>query len=101
VSLLSDLARVIFPKMTVKIKNRYVWLWYAASVILVCGGAIVASYTYPGVFDWIYQVISALASRKHNPLDVSYFAESLVISKACLGPVWWSLTRRAAQSGTR
>lgn len=47
---------------------------------------ILAARRFPGGFDWAYTVISALASRKHNPDGHYWFAGALALSMAFLWP---------------
>ncbi|UCB54611.1 MAG: hypothetical protein JSW45_11830 [Thiotrichales bacterium] len=49
-------------------------------------GAIVAARHYPGGFDWLYTVASALASEKHNPAGSTWFAGSLLLAMVLLWP---------------
>ncbi|MGK2855884.1 MAG: hypothetical protein ACSLFQ_01625 [Thermoanaerobaculia bacterium] len=62
-------------------------LCYAGSVALVVFGAVLAASRYPEGFDWTRHVISALASRKHNPEGSVWFAGGLALSLALLLPV--------------
>jgi hypothetical protein len=49
-------------------------------------GTILASRYYPGGFDWLYTVVSALASKKHNPIGSFWLAGALSISMLLLWP---------------
>lgn len=74
------------------------WTCYGLSVsILVISWAIALS-LYPGAFDWQYTVVSALASRKHNPEGGPWFAGGLGLALALLWPfvtsVWGARKRR-------
>lgn len=60
---------------------------YVCSVVTVLGGALIAGQSYPGGFDWTRDVISALASRKHNPEGSVWFAGALGLGLALLLPV--------------
>lgn len=53
---------------------------------------------YPGGFDWVYTVISALASKKHNPLGCFWFAGALSIAMVLLWPYVTSLQTRFSTS---
>lgn len=59
---------------------------YSLSVATVLVGWFLASRRFPGGFDWVYTVMSALASRKHNPQGAAYFAAGLAVSLALLWP---------------
>jgi len=52
----------------------------------------------PEPFDWTHTVISALASRKHNPQGSFWFAGALVLALALLWPVTEAV--RAARGGS-
>jgi hypothetical protein len=70
--------------------------WYAlATALLVVGGKCAAA-RFPGSFDWEYTVISALASRKHNPAGAAWFAGAIAGAMLCLWPVVTQLTRGGA-----
>lgn len=77
------------------------------SVVAVVTGLLLAARTFPGGFDWVYTVMSALASRKHNPGGARWFAGGLALSMALLWPaVSWVAwreggTTRAARFGVR
>jgi hypothetical protein len=60
---------------------------YAAAVGVMAAGTLLAARRYPQGFDWVYTVISALASRKHNPEGGHYFAAALSLAMLCLWPV--------------
>lgn len=59
---------------------------YVFSVVAVVCGAGLAACHFPAGFDWTRQVISALASRKHNPGGSVWFAGALCLSLALLLP---------------
>lgn len=66
---------------------RTAWICYGLSVTTIVVGVLLAARSYPGSFDWTYTVISALASRKHNPDGSFWFAGALGIALALLWPV--------------
>src|SRR6187551_3084413 len=70
--------------------------WYAAATGIFGVGIWGAAARYPGAFDWAYTVISALASRKHNPDGAAWFAGAIAAAMACLWPVVVQLTRDGA-----
>ncbi|TDI41912.1 MAG: hypothetical protein E2P02_14105 [Acidobacteria bacterium] len=57
-----------------------------AAVTIVVAVALAAR-RFPGGFDWVYTVMSTLASRRHNPDGAVFFAAGLVLSLALLWPV--------------
>ncbi|WP_442890186.1 hypothetical protein [Congregicoccus parvus] len=62
-------------------------LFFAISVSTITVAAVLAAARFPGGFDWVYTVMSALASRKHNPDGGVWFAAGLALSQALLWPV--------------
>jgi hypothetical protein len=70
---------------------------YALATVILGVGMALAAARYPGgSFDWAYTVISALASRKHNPDGAAWFAGAIAAAMACLWPVVVELTRNGA-----
>lgn len=67
--------------------QRAVWTCYGLSVVTIVTGVLLAAQRYPGSFDWTHQVISALASRKHNPGGSLWFAGALGLGLALIWPV--------------
>jgi hypothetical protein len=61
-------------------------------------GVVLATRTLPEPFDWTHTVISALASRKHNPGGSFFFAGALALALA----LHWPITNavRAARGGS-
>ena len=72
--------------------KRALW-WYFASALALAGGFFFATRHYPGGFDWVYTVISALASQKHNPEGSAWFAAGFGLSMALLWPYVSSLKK--------
>lgn len=68
--------------------------WYVASLLTMSVGVILAARHYPGGFDWVYTVASALASRKHNPDGSSWFAGALSLAMILLWPYVSALNDR-------
>ena len=64
----------------------------------MCLGSILAVRYYPGEFDWLYTVASALASQKHNPLGSVWFAGSLSLSMVLLWPYVTALKKGLSPS---
>ena len=57
-----------------------------------------AATNYPGGFDWVYTVVSALASQKHNPVGSFWLAGALSMAMALLWPYVAALKTRLASS---
>lgn len=53
---------------------------------MFCSGLLLAARYYPGKFDWVYTVASALASQKHNPSGYIWFAGALSLAMLLLWP---------------
>jgi hypothetical protein len=73
---------------------------YLLATAVLGAGILSAAARYPGSFDWTYTVISALASRKHNPDGAAWFAGAIAVAMASLWPVVNALVRDGF-SGTR
>lgn len=58
----------------------------ATSIALLVVGGTLAAARFPGGFDWAYTVMSALASRKHNPDGAAFFSVGLALSLVALWP---------------
>ena len=66
-------------------RQRAFW-WYLASIAVFAASCYLAAQRYPGGFDWLYTVASALASQKHNPDGSTWFAGGLGLSMLMLWP---------------
>jgi hypothetical protein len=62
-------------------------LCYLVATLVLAAGVGLAAARFPGSFDWTYTVISALASRKHNPDGAAWFAGAVACAMPCLWPV--------------
>lgn len=62
-------------------------LCYAVALAALAAGTALAVQKFPEPFDWAYTVMSALASRKHNPEGGWWFAGALGIAAVFLWPV--------------
>lgn len=80
-------------------QQRTAWICYGLSVATIVTGGLIAAHRYPGSFDWTRQVISALASQKHNPDGSLWFASALGLGLALIWPA--SSALREMVSGTR
>ena len=65
------------PPVPMKQTYRRAAGFYLLASAILSVGIPCAAVRYPGSFDWMYTVISALASRKHNPEGAAYFAAAL------------------------
>jgi hypothetical protein len=74
---------------------------YATAITILVVGGVAAAGMFPGGFDWTYRVISALASRKHNPDGAMWFAGALAVGMALLWPVATYLGQPLGRSGDR
>lgn len=57
---------------------------YGFATVIVIFGTWMAAQRYPGGFDWMYTVVSGLASLKHNPEGARWFSVSLGIAMVIL-----------------
>ena len=64
--------------------NRKALSLYLVSLLIFFSGTFIAGTYYPGGFDWVYTVASALASEKHNPTGSKWFAGALSIAVVLL-----------------
>jgi hypothetical protein len=72
--------------------------WYLLSLLVMCFGTIIAARVYPGGFDWVYTVVSALASQKHNPVGSFWLAGALSIAMVLLWPYVSALSKGLSSS---
>ncbi len=68
------------------------WKVAAWAFALACAvfwfGVLMAAQRFPDApFDWMYRVVSELASRKHNPQGGEWFSSALGLSMLALWPV--------------
>jgi len=82
------------------LQNR-AWWWYLAALLVLCVGIMVAAWNYPGGYDWLYTVATALASRKKNPAGSVWVASALSLSMVMLWPCVSALKQRLRVSATR
>ena len=66
--------------------NRKALALFLTSLLVFVLGTFAAGKHYPGGFDWVYTVASALASQKHNPTGSNWFAGALCLSMVLLWP---------------
>jgi hypothetical protein len=70
------------------VSRRTALLAFASALTAFVLGVALAAARYPDQpYDWVYVVISELASRKHNPAGGSWFAFALGLSMLALWPV--------------
>jgi hypothetical protein len=75
--------------------------WYGAAVYAVTTGVAVAMARYPGGFDWMYTVISRLASRNHNPDGGAWLSGGLLVGMLLLWPAASGLREPGGPPGLR
>ena len=69
-------------------ERRNAALAFAAALVTFAAGVALSAGQYPEQpYDWVYVVMSELASRKHNPGGGGWFAIALGISMLALWPV--------------
>ncbi len=68
---------------------------FAAALAVVVGGVAMAVRGYPGDFDWIYTVLSHLASTRRNPDGGRWLSGAFVVAVVLL----WPAVTRLGQSG--
>ena len=64
------------------------------SVVL---GVVLAAHHFPGGFDWVYTVISRLASHRRNPDGAIWLAGSVLVAVCLLWPVVGHLERKLSR----
>ncbi|TVP44873.1 MAG: hypothetical protein EA350_10710 [Gemmatimonadales bacterium] len=69
-------------------------LYVAAALSIVVGVGVAAS-RFPGGYDWVYTVVSHLASTTRNPEGARWLAGSLLLAVGFL----WPVTRHLAGPG--
>jgi hypothetical protein len=61
---------------------------FALAVVTFWFGVVMAAHYFPTQpYDWMYRVVSELASRKHNPVGGHWFSIALGLSMLALWPV--------------
>jgi hypothetical protein len=73
----------------------------AGAAAASAAGVSVAVGHYSGEFDWMYTVISRLASRNHNPTGGFWLAVALLVAAGLLWPVAGFLGRQGGGHGLR
>lgn len=68
-------------------RGRCSWVCYGLSIATIALGLALAIRHRSEPFDWTHTVISALASRKHNPEGSFWFAGALALALALQWPV--------------
>jgi hypothetical protein len=72
--------------------------WFTLSLLVFAAGIGLAARNYPGGYDWLYTVISNLASHKHNPAGAVWFSSALGLSMVLLWPCTAALTKALSPS---
>jgi hypothetical protein len=63
-------------------------LAFAIGLLVFWTGVVIAAQRFPDPpYDWMYRVVSELASRKHNPRGGEWFSSALGLSMLALWPV--------------
>jgi len=68
--------------------------WYLAALLVMAAGIAAAAWQYPGGYDWVYTVATALASRKKNPAGHLWASAGLFLSMMLLWPSISALRRQ-------
>jgi hypothetical protein len=68
--------------------------WYLASIFVLVLGTGLSANRYPGGFDWIYNVASALGSRQDNPDGFAWYAGALGLSMLLMWPYVSAVERK-------
>lgn len=83
-------------------ERRIAALAFAAALATFAAGVAISALKYPEQpYDWSYVVMSALASRKHNPEGARWFSVALGLSMLLLWPVVTYLRDAAAAGAGR
>ena len=77
-----------------EIRRRGAILLFAAASSMVALGVVLAAQRFPGGFDWVYTVISRLASHRRNPEGAAWLAGSVLVAVGLLWPVVGHLERK-------
>jgi hypothetical protein len=85
--------RYVRTLLQLQVSWRGALICYALATLVMVLGTLAAAQEYPGAYDWAYTVISALASRKHNPEGAGWFAGAITIAMLLLWPVMPHLVR--------
>ena len=84
--------------MSEETSKKRAFSWYLLSLFVMCFGTVIAAAYYPGGFDWVYTVVSALASKKHNPTGSFWLAGALSFAMVLLWPYVSALQSRLSSS---
>jgi hypothetical protein len=70
-----------------RVRRKTALVAFALAFALFAAGIAVSAWKYPErPYDWVYVVMSALASRKHNPEGGRWFSVALALSMLALWP---------------
>ncbi len=78
-------------KIFMAYKLNQCFYWYLAALFTMTIGFLYAAHQFPGGFDWVYTVASALMSQKHNLSGSFWFSASMSLTMLLL---WLYLTQR-------
>lgn len=82
------------------VRNRAVRC-YLAALLVFSAGIAAAVWHYPGGYDWVYTVATALASEQRNPEGRAWMAGALCLSMVLLWPCVGALEQRLRPSANR
>lgn len=74
---------------------------YGLAILAVVLGVVASARSFPGGFDWVYTVVSRLASPRRNPAGGMWVSGGLLSAVVLLWPVVDYLDRTAARGSTR
>ena len=72
--------------------------WYLGALLVFGAGIAAAVWRYPGHYDWIYTVATALVSDKRNPGGQAWMGAAICLSMGVLWPCVAALGRRLRPS---
>ena len=72
--------------------------WYLGALLVFSAGIAAAVWRYPGHYDWIYTVATALVSDKRNPGGQAWMGGAICLSMGVLWPCVATLRERLRPS---
>ena len=69
------------------LRARVALATYTLAALCLVTGTALAARAYPQGFDWVYSVMSSLASLKHNPRGARWFSLALALAMVLLWPL--------------
>lgn len=77
------------------------FICYLAATLVLAVGVVVAFSRYPGGYDWVYTVVSRLASPTRNPDGGHWVTGSLLLAVLLFWPATYHLARAHTAGGRR